>query len=124
MSAYCQDNFLYIRVRKNKQMSSDSMLPATTFGFGKQSRSLAAHTKKVDEQFSMQLANIYARGSLVDHEMMVNTAVVTATAQFEMAAAEQMIQQAGNSQVAQAIAANRISRLIQANDKTLNRYGF
>lgn len=80
--------------------------------------------EKLDNDVTKQIAEADALGMVVEHELARNMAVIGAAAAMEMAAADRMIQRAGSSRVAQTIAADRINRLIQTNDRTLGRNGF
>lgn len=88
------------------------------------SKALAAHNEAIDADLVMGLDELDARGTLVTQELGLNAAVISSAAANEMAVADKMIQRAGGSRVAQTIAADRINRLIQTNDRTLGRNGF
>lgn len=87
-------------------------------------RTAEIHSQRLQAGLMIGLDELDAHSTLVHAELALNAAVITSAAACEMAVAERLIQRAGGSRVAQTIAADRINRLIQVNDRTLSRNGF
>lgn len=90
----------------------------------KANRAVVAHRTEVQMEVSARIAETEGRQAIVEHELDVNAMVVSRATANEMNVAEHMIARAGTSQLAQAIAADRMNRLMQADNRTLSRGGF
>jgi len=88
------------------------------------SRAIEAHGQKIDAEVICGIFEADARQTLTEHELEINAMVISRATVNEMTVAEKMIARAGTSQVAQTIAADRINRLMMADDRTMSRGGF